>query len=74
MLYAIRTWLSLETSNDRVYTYWFHPTVPASTEQEIHERSQPTVHKTPADYLPPALGYLRTPKTPLMTVLGRRSK
>lgn len=34
-LYAIRSWLTMEMPNGRIYTYHSHPDVPAPTQEEI---------------------------------------
>lgn len=34
-LYAIRSWLTMEMPNGRIYTYHSHPGVPLPTEEEI---------------------------------------
>ncbi|OJJ52320.1 hypothetical protein ASPSYDRAFT_95821 [Aspergillus sydowii CBS 593.65] len=73
-LYAIRSWTTLEMPNGRIYTYRSHPQIPAPTDREMRERSQPAVHKTPADYGPPGLIDMVLPALPSLRVRGRRSQ
>ena len=37
-LYEIRSWLTMEMPNGRIYTYRSHPHIPAPTDQEIVRR------------------------------------
>ncbi|KAF3405641.1 hypothetical protein F1880_010332 [Penicillium rolfsii] len=72
-LYAIRSWLIMEMPNGRIYTYHSHPGTPAPTKQEIENRSQPAVHRTPADYTPTISSNLMIPKPPIFNFPERRS-
>ena len=88
-LYAIRSWTTLEMPNGRIYTYRSHPHLPAPNDREMvspcdaekpwcwqiqRERSQPAVHKTPADYGPTCLTGMVLPVLPSLKVLGRWSQ
>ncbi|OGE47360.1 hypothetical protein PENARI_c048G01500 [Penicillium arizonense] len=51
-LYSIKSWVVMEMPNGRIYTYYSHPDVAVPTKQEITQRPQPSVHRSPPDYDP----------------------
>ncbi|KAJ5260656.1 hypothetical protein N7524_008680 [Penicillium chrysogenum] len=70
-LYSIKSWVIMEMPNGRLYTYYSHPDVAVPTKQEITQRPQPAVHKSPPDYGPHESANEAIPKLPAITVLGR---
>ncbi|KAJ5449507.1 uncharacterized protein N7458_005956 [Penicillium daleae] len=71
-LYSIRSWLTMEMPNGRIYTYHSHPDVPRPTRDEMNARSRPAVHKTPADYVSDRPTNLTIPKAPTSSIPKRR--
>ncbi|KAJ5460989.1 uncharacterized protein N7458_002541 [Penicillium daleae] len=49
-LYSIKSWVVMEMPNGRVYSYRSHPELPPPSVDYSTNQSQPTNHKTPADY------------------------
>ncbi|KAJ5460925.1 uncharacterized protein N7458_002477 [Penicillium daleae] len=72
-LYSIRSWLTMEMPNGRIYTYHSHPDVPVPTVKEINTRSRPAVHRTPADYVPEKSTKLTIPKAPTSSLPKRQN-
>ncbi|KAF3029185.1 hypothetical protein E8E15_001621 [Penicillium rubens] len=73
-LYSIKSWVVMEMPNGRLYTYYSHPNVPVPTKQEISQRSQPAVHKSPPDYDPSTSASGIVPNLPAITTFGRCSE
>ncbi|KAJ5146631.1 uncharacterized protein N7515_001195 [Penicillium bovifimosum] len=71
-LYSIRSWLTMEMPNGRIYTYHSHPDVPVPTMEETSTRSRPAVHKTPADYVSGNSTKLTIPKAPTSSIPRRQ--
>ncbi|KAJ5865184.1 uncharacterized protein N7529_007100, partial [Penicillium soppii] len=71
-LYAIRSWLVMEMPNKRIYTYSSHPEMPVPTREQMKERPQPAVHKTPADYILDSSAELVFPKPPVFNTPERQ--
>ncbi|CAG8272437.1 unnamed protein product [Penicillium salamii] len=69
-LYSIRSWLTMEMPNGRIYTYHSHPHVPVPNGAQ--GRSPPAVHKTPRDYTCNSLAGLIIPSPPDMVLPSRR--
>ncbi|CAG8919944.1 unnamed protein product [Penicillium salamii] len=69
-LYSIRSWLTMEMPNGRIYTYHSHPNVAVPNGDKT--RSPPAVHKTPKDYTCSSLARFVIPKPPDIVLPSRR--
>ncbi|KAJ5100805.1 hypothetical protein N7456_006857 [Penicillium angulare] len=72
-LYAIRSWLTMEMPNGRVYTYHSHPNLSIPTGNRMVSRSQPVIHRTPADYVSKTPATSKIPKAPISSIPKRQN-